>query len=1410
MKKSITQLLVFLLLIQLFTVSTWTQRAYAAPSGGSGTLLDPYIILNEDDLSDIRDDLSAHYKLGANINLSDYDYDGSGPDTGGWLPIGSVNDTTSNSFTGSLDGNGYTISNMKINRPTIMNAGLFGKIDSTALLSNIRLRDIQIVGSNYAGGLVGRQIGGKIESSYVTGSIHVTGQAPPPSNVSVNAGGVAGLLDSAIIENSYAVVDVSGWTRIGGLVGTNAGTIKNSYAAGRVNANSEVGGLVGYNTNSSGIITNSYAAGSVNGSSLVGGLVGRNDSGGTATSSYWNIDTTSRADSAVGSGLTSEGMKQTAAFGWDSSVWGIIEGVTYPYLRAFGMGIGVDPLAVTTYSLQPGQDAVSVTGSVYHESATEPINVQYIIRDSAGDTVTQANYATNDSDALRSINHRFSLSDYDNGDYTIAVIATDSHLTSVGTMLAFTVNDSGAAPPAVHFTNNDGSWTRSASTTVTITDSGGGIDTASLQYIWSTDSATPGPGSTWTSFASGDTLTRSGVSGDIYLHIRAKDNSEVTANVVSNRFRLDNIVPSINISMVNDDSSAYVNDTWTNQHVTLNQSTTDANGVVTNDYSVDGGTSWIPYTVPLILEDDGIHSISFKAVDEAGNETIAQRIVKIDSTAPAISFATNGSETLAKSASTTVTVTDAASGANTSSLRYAWTTNAATPASGWNTFVSGAPLSIDTVDGERYLHIEASDTLGNTANVVSNRFRLDNTAPSINITMTKDDSSAYTNDTWTNQSVTLIQSATDANGVVTNEYSVDGGTSWNPYTAQIVIEDDGIHLLSFRAVDAAGNETTVHRTVKISSSGLLLTPTLTTLGGDPYVSGSWTNESVTVSVYAQAGDSGITNLTYTMDSGSPHAYVNEDPITLSLEGQHTLRFDVEDGAGNTFNATLAVNIDLTRPSVTFESNGSEMLSLTASTTVTVTDGASGVDAASLQYAWTSDTTTPSSGWSSFTNGEALSKNGVNGDAYLHIRATDLAGNTINVVSNRFRLYVASSSTPTATKPSIDVNGVALDPDSIDLTKPSLLLDVTPKDGKAFVSIPASLLLDFAGKKESFFFEIKAPYGSYQLPVNLGSFIPGLQGLLASSNLKAEDISFKITLTDKSSDKDIQQAFTDKLPSGSVMGAIVDFHLEVVNIKTGRSIGTVDQFNKALTRVIPMPKNRSSMPDQWGAFRYNEATEAFEFVPARAVQIDGVWYVMIHSYTNSVYAVARHPVSFKDTLTHWGKPYVDLAAAKGLMEGVGGDRFAPDRSITRAEFTAMLIRALGYSGSTGASSLYDDVRTGSWYNDIVATARELGLLDFIGGTNFKPDQALTREEMASMLAAVIAREHASLAKQQANLDHYKDAGDIDAAYLEDVRIVVQLNLMTGTSAHTFSPEGQSTRAQAAAVLVRTLRALEMID
>ena len=96
--------------------------AAAFSGAGSGTQADPYIITTPAELQAINDDLSAHYKLGNDIDLSDFD----------WVPIAfsGHNDFSSIYFSGSLDGDGHKISNLQIANSQLSTSKFYGLISS--------------------------------------------------------------------------------------------------------------------------------------------------------------------------------------------------------------------------------------------------------------------------------------------------------------------------------------------------------------------------------------------------------------------------------------------------------------------------------------------------------------------------------------------------------------------------------------------------------------------------------------------------------------------------------------------------------------------------------------------------------------------------------------------------------------------------------------------------------------------------------------------------------------------------------------------------------------------------------------------------------------------------------------------------------------------------------------------------------------------------------------------------------------------------------------------------------------------------------------------------------------------------------------------------------------------------------
>ncbi|HPS03564.1 MAG TPA: GLUG motif-containing protein, partial [Candidatus Sumerlaeota bacterium] len=235
-----------------------------------------------------------------------------------------------------------------------------------------------VTGNNRSGGLIGRNFGhikncsatgtvtgidgllgglagentdfASIQNSFATGA--VTGKAGNPSQKQ-NLGGLVGNNDG-ILACCFATGSVTGTesnqtASLGGLVGSNNdGTVSDCFALGAVTGaqtgtTSYVGGLIGFSSYS-GPVTNCYAAGTVTGTgSYIGGFIGLGDS---SSGCYWDRENSGQILSDGGWGILSQTtaeMKRQVTFqpgggtgttDWNfSTVWGIVEGQTYPYLR---------------------------------------------------------------------------------------------------------------------------------------------------------------------------------------------------------------------------------------------------------------------------------------------------------------------------------------------------------------------------------------------------------------------------------------------------------------------------------------------------------------------------------------------------------------------------------------------------------------------------------------------------------------------------------------------------------------------------------------------------------------------------------------------------------------------------------------------------------------------------------------------------------------------------------------------------------------------------------------------------------------------------------------------------------------------------------------------------------------------
>jgi aryl-phospho-beta-D-glucosidase BglC (GH1 family) len=360
-----------LLVPMLFTalVASVSERAFAM------TPID-----DANDLQNMNNDLDGEYYLEKDIDCSEI---------ANFVPVG----TLENPFTGRFIGNGYTISNLNIDRPELNGVGLFGAVVDGDV-SSVTLSNVSIRGGNQTGSLIGYLKTGTVSdcsavSGTVSGDYRVGGLLGESYNgmgierchagVAVNAssgeaGGFAGRLWDGYANNVYdssAAGDVvSAGNAVGGFAGYNKSVdLFRCSSTGRVQGQAELGGLCGYTTESAGMhdcfststlvgtnkvgglvgnmysyhdgISRSYFAGTIETDGMKGGLIGEYRAG-SLEDNHWDYETAgldpsadsgNSGDLAGVAGHDTATMKEPSTFvNWDfETVWRMLPG-DYPRL----------------------------------------------------------------------------------------------------------------------------------------------------------------------------------------------------------------------------------------------------------------------------------------------------------------------------------------------------------------------------------------------------------------------------------------------------------------------------------------------------------------------------------------------------------------------------------------------------------------------------------------------------------------------------------------------------------------------------------------------------------------------------------------------------------------------------------------------------------------------------------------------------------------------------------------------------------------------------------------------------------------------------------------------------------------------------------------------------------------------
>lgn len=165
---------------------------------------------------------------------------------------------------------------------------------------------------------------------------------------------------------------------------------------------------------------------------------------------------------------------------------------------------------------------------------------------------------------------------------------------------------------------------------------------------------------------------------------------------------------------------------------------------------------------------------------------------------------------------------------------------------------------------------------------------------------------------------------------------------------------------------------------------------------------------------------------------------------------------------------------------------------------------------------------------------------------------------------------------------------------------------------------------------------------------------------------------------------------------------------------------------------------------------------------------------------------------------WAKEDIEYLAEKEIVSGIGGDAFAPGKSITRAEFTKLVCGVFDIKQS-GTEANFSDVSKDDWYYEFINAAYSQGIINGNADGNFMPGDVISREDIAVILGRCLMKND-----EFDSALEFADADDISDYAVKYVKYLVGLKVINGYEDNTFRPKNGANRAESAVLISKILR------
>ena len=179
--------------------------------------------------------------------------------------------------------------------------------------------------------------------------------------------------------------------------------------------------------------------------------------------------------------------------------------------------------------------------------------------------------------------------------------------------------------------------------------------------------------------------------------------------------------------------------------------------------------------------------------------------------------------------------------------------------------------------------------------------------------------------------------------------------------------------------------------------------------------------------------------------------------------------------------------------------------------------------------------------------------------------------------------------------------------------------------------------------------------------------------------------------------------------------------------------------------------------------------------------------------------------FKDVPeSAWYYEAVEYVTSRGWMSGVNAKTFAPNKDVDRALFVTVLARMAGVE-LDNTQVVFDDVPAGRYYTGAVAWAHEKGIVEGIGHNKFAPTKSISRQELCTMILRFVNAMEYEL--EEGEPKTFTDENTISTWAKEGVAKVSAIGLVAGYEDGTFRPKATTTRAHVAQIIMRLDKILQ---